>query len=95
MITEIESMVDIEQDVIDEAREWMPLWSVELVHGNPETVTGVIIERKFITKKWERVDSLIESYAKQVQAMPLEKRANYFVTVTELVGVKRGHFVLA
>lgn len=95
MITQIESMIDIEQDDIDEAREWMPLWSVELVHGSPETLTGVIIEREYITKKWERVESLIESYSKQVQGMPLDKRANYFVTVTELVGVKRGHFVLA
>lgn len=87
------SMVDISQEEMNEAREWHPQWVVELVHGDSSTGSGIVAERQFVTKKWERVEAVVESYLQQVQNPVASDRSEWFVSVTEVVGVKQGFFI--
>lgn len=90
---EIESMVDISEESINEARKYYPQWIVQLLHGDYKTATGIIVEREIVFKKWERVESLVASYNQKLANLSDEKREQWFVSVTEVIGVKRGFFI--
>ena len=90
----MDSLIEIPKEKINEAREWYPQWIVELTHGDPETGSGIAVERELVSKKWERVESKLERYSKKIEHLPFDERLKWFVVVTEIAGVKRGFFNL-
>lgn len=89
----INKMIEQTPDVINQNREYYPRWIVQLVHGTPGQ-SGVITEQEYVTKKWERVESIMDAYILKSSQLPQHEHGEWYVTVQEVACVSIGDYTM-
>jgi hypothetical protein len=78
---------------IIEEHTYYPRWIVQLCHGVPGS-GGVVTDEVHVTKKWERVESVMDDLQEKSLTYPKHERGEWYISVKEIAVISSGDFPL-